>query len=109
MKAEIKIIQDYFLNKIYNCEFEIVSADEHRVEILIDNEFTYHLWTCNGASDFRVSNEFMREPVVTIKSINDKMFKAWTFVNKYIKEVAEPKARAKKVALIEKLTKELNE
>ncbi len=109
MKAEIKIIQDYFLNKIYNCDFEIVSADEHRVEILIDREFTYHLWIANGFECFRISNEFMREPIVTIKSINSKMGKAWTFVNKYIKETKEPKARAEKVALIEKLTKELNQ
>ena len=51
MKAEIKIIQDYFLNKIYNCEFEIcyiyhLSPDIAKIKI--DDNYVFYLWLCNG-------------------------------------------------------------
>ena len=106
MKTKIKEIQDYFLNKIYNCEFKIAEKTEHKAIIVIDEEYRFVVWIANGVDWFRTyegEESFMRLDLNMIKSE-----KPYNYINDYGKPT-ESEIRAEKVALIEKLTKELNE
>jgi hypothetical protein len=47
MKEKIKEINDYFVNKLVNGEYTILSADQFTVTVLIDT-YRFDVWVANG-------------------------------------------------------------
>jgi len=47
MKKQIKKVQDYFKNKMLSNDFEITKVEEHLMELLIDSEYKFTIWTGN--------------------------------------------------------------
>lgn len=47
MKTQIKKVQDYFKNKMLSSDFEIINVEEHLMELLIDSEYKFIIWTGN--------------------------------------------------------------
>jgi hypothetical protein len=77
MKTKIKEVQDYFAQKIYNCDFKIIKSDENFVEILIDDKFNFSIWkiyceTYNGVGGcFMELNLDKEKTLKSIKWVND--------------------------------------
>ena len=49
MEKQIKEVQDYFIKKILNNEFEIVNSTSFEIAILIDEIYEFKIWMANGA------------------------------------------------------------
>jgi len=47
MKKQIKKVQDYFKNKMLSNDFEIINIEEYTMELLIDSEYKFIIWTGN--------------------------------------------------------------
>ena len=47
MKKQIKQVQDYFKNKMLSNDFEILNVDEYTLELRIDSEYKFVIWTGN--------------------------------------------------------------
>ena len=47
MKTQIKKVQDYFKSKMLSKDFEILNVGEYTLELLIDSEYKFTIWTGN--------------------------------------------------------------
>ena len=47
MEAKIKEVQDYFKNKLLSGEFEVAKISECTIELLVDSEYLFVIWTGN--------------------------------------------------------------
>ena len=52
IKAKLKELNDYFVNKIVSGEYEITERVDQFYKILIDGQFVFLLWIANGPSHF---------------------------------------------------------
>jgi hypothetical protein len=102
MKTKIKEIQDYFAQKIYDCDFEIVNHDTITTTIIIDDLFTFELWKNRVGVYEGSSNTFM-----IIDMEEDKSEKYIRFINTYGVPTKE-EVKAEKLEQYNKLKKELN-
>lgn len=56
MKTKIKEVQNYFKSAILEGRYEVKEFFRHySVKVLIDGEYNFNLWVCNGEQSFRVS------------------------------------------------------
>ena len=49
METIIKQVQDYFISKILNSDFEIIKFCEHHLTIKIDNSYEFVIWMSSTA------------------------------------------------------------
>ena len=54
MEAKIKEVQDYFKNKIFSNDFEVVEIDKYTMQILIDSKYNFRIWISNGANSIEL-------------------------------------------------------
>ena len=47
MKKQIKKVQDYFKSKMLSNDFEILNVEEYTLELVIDSEYKFIIWTGN--------------------------------------------------------------
>ena len=66
MDSQIKEVQDYFINKIIERDYNIVDSDGYTVTISIDKKYYFEIWISNGASNIRTyNNSFMQLDFIT--------------------------------------------
>lgn len=54
MKTKIKEVQDYFRNKLRAGEFRITCRGSHSIDLKIDEEYEFTLWTFNRISRLEI-------------------------------------------------------
>jgi hypothetical protein len=103
MKEKIKEIQDYFIAKLLKGEFEVKEIDEWTMHIVIDSEFDFNLWMCNGPESRRLYTSgncmtltFTKEQTILLDNVTKPI---------YSKMVCE-QIIAKKTADLERLKRE---
>ena len=105
LKNQIKEVQDYFKNKIIDGEYKINKVDDYSLQVTVDEEYEFSLWTANGVSHFRlydgmfnfVNFEFSEaEAILALAECEEARKQAW-----------EDKVRPQKLKQLEKLQKEL--
>jgi len=66
MDSQIKEVQDYFINKIIERDYNIVDSDGYTVTISIDKKYYFEIWISNGANNIRTyNNSFMQLDFIT--------------------------------------------
>jgi len=55
MKNQIKKVQDHFKKKLLSKDFEITRVEEYTLELLIDSEYKFIIWT--GSVDIPTSRK----------------------------------------------------
>lgn len=105
MKTKIKEVQDYFAQKIYNCEFEVIETSHPTVKIKVEG-YLFELWVSvsNGIECFATYDH--GENFIGLNLKEEKSTKVFDFLVNHGKPTTEEE-KAEKVALIAKLTKEL--
>ena len=105
LKKQIKEVQDYFRNKIVDGEYKVIAADDYTLQITIDKEYKFCLWTSNGTSMFRLYEGMFNfvefgfseaEATLAFAKCEEARAQAW-----------EDKIRPQKLKELEKLQKEL--
>lgn len=105
MKEKIKEVQNYFIAKILNNEFEVKHYGMHTMVISVD-DYSFEMWMSNTPHDCRVygsSETFMQlelseDQAILIRDILNVPYLNWR-KNSLI---------AEKIAELEKLTAEFN-
>ena len=105
---KIKEIQDYFINKVKNGDYEIIKIGEHTTHIKIDGLYEFTMWTCNGKSSY----DFYDNSFLSITNCNISMkgltSRGWTHMKKHLNGEIAKKARREKMKEFNRLKKELN-
>ena len=47
MEAKIKEVQEYFKNKLLSSEFEVAKIQECTIDLLVDSNYLFVIWTGN--------------------------------------------------------------
>lgn len=48
IEQKIKEVNDYFVNKLVNKDYEIQITDKYSVTVMIDGKYTFSIWISNG-------------------------------------------------------------
>lgn len=105
LKKQIKEVQDYFKNKIVNGEYKVTAADDYSLQITIDGEYKFCLWTSNGADMFRLYEGMYN--FVELEFSEAEATLAFAKCKEARKQAWEDKIRPQKLKELEKLQKEL--
>jgi len=105
IQAQLKVLNDYFVGKICNGDYEITKRDKHTYNILIDGTFNFCLWVANADYAFRTYSDFQDDANLMRLNFTQKQ-KAWTKIKadkkKYIDEAKEREEREMLAKLQEK-------
>ena len=109
IQEKINEVENYFIQKVINGDYQFIKADEHNAEIKVDDKYLIKLWIANGVNnlDFYcdwVDSESILKP--KLKTMSQKQ-KAWTKINEHVKEYQRTKLKKEKQKQIDKLTAEL--
>ena len=53
IEEKIKEVENYFIDKVVNGDYEFIGCNEHVAEIVIDKKYLFELWIANGAEHFK--------------------------------------------------------
>ena len=105
---KIKEIQDYFINKVINGDYEVIKIDKCTTSIKIDNLYEFNMWTGNGKEYYN----FYESSFLTINNLNLTMkglkSRGWIHMKKHLTGEIAKKARREKMKQFNRLKKELN-
>jgi len=105
VKIQIKEVQDYFRNKIVDGEYKVIAADDYTLQITIDEEYKFCLWTSNGVSHFRLYEGMYN--FIELGFSEAEATLAFAECEEARKQAWEDKIRPQKLKELEKLQKEL--
>jgi hypothetical protein len=108
IENKIKEIQDYFIEKVKNGEYEVVKIGPHTATIRIDDKYEFDMWICNGKEsyDFYSANIFSsRTFIMTMKGHKSR---GWSHMKTHLLKVDREKERQEKLKEFNRLKKELN-
>ena len=105
LKNQIKEVQDFFRNKIVNGEYKVNKVDDYTLQITVDGEFKFCLWTSNGASHFRLYEGMYNFVELEFSEAEAEL--AFAKCEEARKQAWEDKVRPQKLKQLEKLQKEL--
>ena len=107
MKKQIREVQDYFVNKMFENHMCITEIGEHTLNVTIDEEYTFKLWICMGAEGVKtwngVGGNFMELPINKTQSK-----KLWKVLNPIIKKHHDTVLKRQKMKEYNRIKKEYN-
>ncbi len=87
MKAKIKEVQDYFINKILSGEFITTEVKKYTLSLLVDNTYRFEIWIANepksrktyeiGGEPYFISLEFSEEQSIELDKILQPHIQEW--------------------------------
>tara|TARA_R100000900_G_scaffold144902_1_gene129708 strand:+ start:174 stop:533 length:360 start_codon:yes stop_codon:yes gene_type:complete len=105
VEIQIKEIQDYFRNKIIDGEYEVITADSYTLQVAVDGEYKFCLWTSNGEDMFRLYEGMYN--FIELEFSKEQKGLAFTKCEAARKQAWDEKVRPQKLKELEKLQKEL--
>ena len=54
VKAKLKELNDYFVNKLVNADYVIKVIETHTITVIVDEEYLFRLWTANGTESLQL-------------------------------------------------------
>ena len=110
MEDKIKEVQEYFVTKMINGDFEFVSYDEYCVSIIIDGKYSFELWIANKVSYLHLSNaDSMKPNFMQLELKENQSNFIWEHLMPHIDQYNRTVVRTKKLKQIEELKKEVDE
>ncbi len=108
MKKTIEKVQQYFVQKIMNEEYDIVEVDKYFVGIVIDEIYSFRLWTGDSANWRWLTTWGNDETFMQLSFTEHQQETLHLFFTDLQKSTLEDVVRAAKLAKFEELKKELN-
>lgn len=106
IEHEIKKINDHFVKKLVNGEFEIKKYESHTTDVEIDG-YNFVLWTSSGEKHLKIwdscGHNFMQ-----LEFTDEEKKLAWEKIEKQRQLYFEVVARAQKIKQFNELKKELD-
>ncbi|KAA6337098.1 hypothetical protein EZS27_014780 [termite gut metagenome] len=108
MEEKIKEVQEYFISKILNEEFEVSveKSSKHILVLVIDEKYEFSIWAANNVEDRAQYFDFPCGNFITLGEFSDELKEV---VEKYVVEYRSMHENRLKKKRIEELELELKE
>lgn len=109
MKAKIKEVQDYFINKILSGEFIITEVNKHTLSLLVDNTYKFEIWIANDPENRKTYETGLESYFISLEFSEEQSIELDKILQPHIQEWREKVDLAEKRKQLQRLKEELGE
>lgn len=109
MKAKIKEVQDYFINKILSGEFITTKINEHTLSLLVDNTYRFEIWIANWPINRKTYEKGVEPYFISLEFSDKQSIKLDKILQPHIQEWREKVDLVEKRKQLQRLKEELGE